>query len=132
MSAKGRHRQHLRRGQATVELALVSFVVFTLLLGVLDLGRLMLISAEVQNAANEGARAAIVPTNSDGAITAAVTSRLQLASGATISISPSGSRVRQQPVTVQVDYTFRPIVGMVVTAFGTSFNVRGRARMTVE
>src|SRR6476620_9762475 len=41
-------------GQATVELALVLLVMFAMLYGIIEIGRLSFINAELENAAREG------------------------------------------------------------------------------
>ena len=55
-------RQPARRGQAAVEFALVLIVLMALLYGIIEISRLMLINAEVENAAREAAQyAALQP-----------------------------------------------------------------------
>jgi hypothetical protein len=44
-----------RKGQATVEFALVLIVLLAMLYGIMEVGRLFFINAEVENAAREGA-----------------------------------------------------------------------------
>jgi hypothetical protein len=43
-----------RRGQATVEFALILVILFAMLYGILEIGRLLFINAELENAAREG------------------------------------------------------------------------------
>ena len=43
-----------RRGQATVEFALIVVILFTMLYGILEMSRLLFINAELENTAREG------------------------------------------------------------------------------
>jgi Flp pilus assembly protein TadG len=61
------HRKSNRRGAATVELALILPLLFTVVLGILEFGRAMMVMNLVTNAAREGARMAVLEgsTNTD-------------------------------------------------------------------
>ena len=48
------------RGQSMVEFALISFFLFFLILGIIEMGRLFFVFSEVNNAAQEGSRYAIL------------------------------------------------------------------------
>src|SRR5688572_2739448 len=48
------------RGQGTIEFALVAFVLFFLILGIIEVGRLLYVFSAVSNAAQEGSRYAMV------------------------------------------------------------------------
>ncbi len=61
MVLKQRNQRHLRRGAATVEFAVISVVLFTLLLGVVEFGWLLAARQTVVSAAREGARSASLP-----------------------------------------------------------------------
>ena len=56
------------RGQAAVEFALVAIVMLALVYGILEISRLLLINAELENAAREGVHyAALHPDSATGA-----------------------------------------------------------------
>jgi TadE-like protein len=54
------HRREPKRGQSLIEFALISVVLFFLILGILDLARLLFTYAVISNAAQEGTRYGIV------------------------------------------------------------------------
>jgi Flp pilus assembly protein TadG len=62
-SSPSQRISHSRRGVAAVELALVMPVVLILLVGLLEAGRIVQVSAIVSNAAREGARKASTGAN---------------------------------------------------------------------
>ncbi|HZT80446.1 MAG TPA: TadE family protein [Gemmataceae bacterium] len=66
-----------RPGAATVEFAVVAPVFFLLALGIIDVGRGLMVQHLMQNAARQGCRAGILPSNGNAEITAAVTGALQ-------------------------------------------------------
>jgi len=79
------------RGQALVEFALVAPVLFLLFLGVIEVGRLVLLFHQLNNAAREGARYAIV--HGENAFDRCPSG--PLASSSTLTAcDPSGNRVR--------------------------------------
>lgn len=55
-SSQRERPQRVRRGQAAVEFALAGTVLIAVLFGILEVGRLMFINAEVENSAREGAQ----------------------------------------------------------------------------
>jgi Flp pilus assembly protein TadG len=58
-----RDRRTARRGAAVLEMAFVSGVFFYLMLGLFEYGHLVMVKQLMDNAAREGARVAIVSTN---------------------------------------------------------------------
>jgi Flp pilus assembly protein TadG len=74
------HRQaakrSARRGAAAVELAVVAPVLFTLILGIVEFGRAMMVLELLDNAARAGARVGALSGSDTAAITSAVTTNL--------------------------------------------------------
>ena len=107
------------RGNELVELALVGTLLFTLVFGIMEVGRAMWIYGTVAHLAREGARYAIVRgTESAQAASAAdVDGYLQgLAAGMTALVVTTTWTPDNQPgsvVQVQVDRQFDPIVPLV-------------------
>src|SRR5579885_2299253 len=90
-----------RPGAATVEFAVVAPVFFLLALGIIDVGRGLMVQHLMQNAARQGCRAGILPSNGNAEITAAVTGALQPAGISSESITvtvTTASRTRSTPV----------------------------------
>ncbi|MFL5734073.1 MAG: TadE/TadG family type IV pilus assembly protein [Chloroflexia bacterium] len=79
------------RGQAAVEFALAGTVLIALLFGVLEVGRMMFINSEVENAAREGAQlAALNPRlyqQDPGALAVAVKNKMVLTDRSTVTVS---------------------------------------------
>ena len=69
-----------RRGTAAVEFALVAPIFFCLLLGIIEFGRMLMVQQILVNAAREGARASILPGETDAQVTTVV-SNYMTASG---------------------------------------------------
>jgi Flp pilus assembly protein TadG len=61
------HKHDKRRGAVLVEMAIILPVFLTVVLGIIEFGRAMMVSQLITNAAREGARDAILPdsTNAD-------------------------------------------------------------------
>jgi len=80
-----------RSGIAAVEFALVAPVMFLLAFGMIEVGSIMLVKNSLTQASRIGARAASLPTSTNGIVVAQVTAELQIMSltGATVEISPS-------------------------------------------
>jgi hypothetical protein len=89
---RGDPNRRTRPGQAAVEFALAGTVLIALLFGVLEVGRLMFINSEVQNAAREGAQIASMnpfidcgnATNTT--LTAQVRARMVVTNRSTVSV----------------------------------------------
>lgn len=99
-----------RRGAAVVEFAVVAPLLFLLLFGMIEFGRMVMVQQVLTNASREGARRAVL----DGATTASVTAAVQeyLSSGgiggATVTVDPDppGSAGYGEPVSVTVEIGF--------------------------
>lgn len=70
-------RRQRRSGAATVEMAFVAPVLLSLVFGIMQVGYAFMVQHGLQNAANKGCRAGILPTRSTSSITSAVNSTLQ-------------------------------------------------------
>src|SRR5688500_4296259 len=80
------------RGQAAVEFALVSLVFFALVYGVLEVGRLVFVHAEIHNAAREGAHfLSLNPGASQAELETRARSTLSMTPGAETTITRAGS-----------------------------------------
>jgi Flp pilus assembly protein TadG len=119
-----------RRGSAIVEFSLVAFMTLIVVLGVVEMGRMILVYTDVANAARAGARYAIVHGNMrtgtgvDGPSgpadnpTQVVTVVTNFASAAPLDTSrlvvtvtyPSGSNSVGSPVKVTAVYPYDPFV----------------------
>lgn len=62
-----------RRGAAVVEFAIVSPVFFMLIIGMIEIGRALMVQQVLINAARVGARQAVMLTSSESAVLSAVT-----------------------------------------------------------
>src|SRR5437867_769803 len=108
------------RGTAIVEMALILPVFLLLVMGTLDFGRAIYARNMLANAARDGARfASVDPTNT--ACVKAVGARL----GSTASLAPGDVAVSfpngvdlDQPVTVTVSTTYRPLSAIIAGAIG--------------
>ena len=70
--------RRVRRGLEAVELALTLPVFLTLVLGIIEFGRAMMVVQVLTIAAREGARAGVLPKGTNSTITTAVTTELSL------------------------------------------------------
>lgn len=68
--------QQARRGAAVVEFAIVAPLLFALILGSIEFGRIMMVMEHLSNSARAGARAGVVPGGSNSTITSAVNAAL--------------------------------------------------------
>jgi Flp pilus assembly protein TadG len=85
-----------RRGTAAVEMAMVLPVFVTALLGIIELGRAIMVSQLLENAAREGARMAILDNTTNAQVTTAAQTFMQNAaniapSKVTVTINVAGS-----------------------------------------
>ena len=113
-------RMHDRRGQALVEFAICSLITVMLLLGVVEMGRLVLVYTTVCNGARIGVRYAMVHGSDNSATTAqiqsVVNSYLSAAaidtSNATVTVAYPGASSCTDPgcpVQVTVSYPYQPM-----------------------
>jgi Flp pilus assembly protein TadG len=126
---KGRWK--LEEGSTLVEFALVAFSFIMLLMGVVEMGRMLLVYTSIANAARAGTRYAIVHggertgTGIDGpsgpscpctqvekVVTSFASAGLVTTSNMTITVEyPDGTNTAGSRVTVKVLYPFDPLIG---------------------
>jgi Flp pilus assembly protein TadG len=92
-----------RSGAAALEFAIVSTLLFTIFLAMIEVSRALMTLAAVSNAARAGARAGAVPTGSYGAVCNAVNSNL---AGAGINVAGNPTTVTINDVGVGDDASF--------------------------
>jgi len=87
-------RQQRRSGAATVEMAFAAPVLLSLVFGIMQVGYAFMVQHALQNAANKGCRAGMLPKRSTDSITSIVTTTLQ----------PTGI-AKYASITIQVNNT---------------------------
>jgi len=120
------------RGQGLVEFALAIPVLLLLTAGIIDFGRGVAAYAQLSNCAREGARAGIWSVTPDAEIESAVRAQAGLLGSIdSIAIAPP-TRVQNGFVKVTVNYTYRPMIGMLVGAIGAAIPMMATSEMVVE
>jgi hypothetical protein len=124
-----------RRGQATVEFALMATILFLLTMGVVDLSMAVWEYNTVSWLAREGARYAIVPSRTPTQIQDYVVSRgvLPWFSTSNVAVTDRGTcGVVADPVVVTVTYQYTPASPMIALAAGSAINLQASSSMFVE
>lgn len=107
-----------QRGAASVEMALVAPLLVLLLMGIIDVGRILFTHVAVQDAAQEGALFASYEPDNFGAVRQRVVTsveELALNSGEVVVSCPLGPNGDEIDVTVQHDVDLlTPIIGQLV------------------
>lgn len=105
------------RGQSLVEFTLILPILLLFVLGLFDLGYAVFINNTLASAAREGARAAVIQSNSVQVIQTRVNAA---APGLNLqpTIIPSGTRTFKSPVTVTVDYVYNPLTPLIGNIVG--------------
>lgn len=87
----GTKSQPRRRGAALVEFAVLAPLFFTLLIGILEFGRAIMVAQLMTNASREGARRAIIEGATQTEVESLVSNYLSntSVSGASVSVTPS-------------------------------------------
>jgi Flp pilus assembly protein TadG len=102
-----------RRGQAVLESALLLPVFLLVVFGVLDLGRIVFLQTQLENAVREGARAGqVMQPFSETTVRTRVTSQAGLA-GANVTATCSASCGYGSTVTVTATLPVTVVVGLV-------------------
>jgi len=115
----------VQRGQSLVEFALGAILLFTLIFGIIEFGRLIYAYSVVANAAREGARfASVNPTATAGDVQAAAQA---LAVGVPITVADYDVDNDTGTVSVTVTHTFTP-----VTPFAPTVPLSSTARQYLE
>jgi hypothetical protein len=113
-------------GQSLVEFAIVAPFLILIILGILDLGRLIFINTMLSAAVQEGARVGVVSTNFM-LIQSAVEDRLSGVDRDDVELSIDRT---EQYTEVEVAYTFHPITPMIEVVLGEDgILLRRAARM---
>lgn len=136
-------RDDVRRGAALVEMAIVLPIFVTLLLGMIEFGRALMVGQLVTNAAREGARAAIVDGSTNTSVSTDVKNFLTSTTGVgagdvTVNITVAGvangsvaTAAAKDMVTVEVIIPFSKVSYLPAT-YLTSANLQGKAAMRHE
>ncbi len=122
-------------GQSLVEFALVGMTFFIIIFGVFDLGRAVYQYNLLSSSAREGARVAVLQSNTDADVIdrAVQSSAGMLTSGdVTISGSRTCSAVPCPSVTVTVSHVFSPVTPLIGTLIGGSITMTASSTMVVE
>lgn len=121
------------RGQALVEFALILPVLLLLAVGVMEFGLILNQYMVVAESSREGARSAALGGD-DVAVTAAAEAAAASIDkgGLQVTITPAGSRIRGNPVTVTVANPVSTITQLMDAFFPAGFAVTGTTIMRVE
>ena len=102
-----------RRGSAVVEFAVVAPLFITMVFGMIEYGRMVMVQQMLTNAAREGARVGVLDGATTASVQSSVTTYLSNASisGSTVTVNPSppSSAGYGQPVTVTVTIPFASV-----------------------
>lgn len=131
----GRQPRCDQTGQSLVEFALVGMTFFIIIFGVFDLGRAVYQYNLLSSSAREGARVAVLQSNTDADVIdrAVQSSAGMLTSGdVTISGSRTCSAVPCPSVTVTVSHVFSPVTPLIGTLIGGSITMTASSTMVVE
>ena len=133
-----RHLVSDEGGQATVELAIVAIVLFTMIYGALEVGRGLNTWVIVTQAAREGARTAATRCSVDPGCSAAVDTRI---TSSLVGIDPDDADWGLDPgpyrsgdsVSVWVEYQMVPVTPLIAALIpGGVLTVRGETTMRLE
>ncbi len=118
-----------------MEFALVAPIFFLIVFGVLDLGRVVYQYNLIANSAREGARLAIIQSNTNAQVTdRVVASSANLIAAGNVAIS--GTRTCTAgpcgTVTVSVQRTFVPVTPLIGNIVGNSLTLTASSTMVVE
>lgn len=138
-SRRVRRLRRQRRGAAAVEFALVAPVLFLLVFGMIEFGRLVMVQQILTNASREGARLAVLDDITVSDVSTTVSTYLTGASvsGATTSVSPDPLSTAEygDAVTVTVSVPFSQVSWLPTPQFlnGTTLSAATTMRReTVE
>jgi Flp pilus assembly protein TadG len=154
-------RRHKSRGQAMVEFALLSVMLFTLVMGIFDFGRAIAVYINIAEAAHEGARQLVLRSNfysqyPDSVVVNATLAKIggggmvltedPCLAPPTPCTSPSAPTVPNTGfiwitpnrttgnhlVSVRVTYLFAPMTGMISDLTGPQFTMTAGSSMRAE
>jgi Flp pilus assembly protein TadG len=108
-AARKNRRWSARSGVAAVEFAFVAPLFFMLVLGIIEIGRAIMVQQVLVNASRVGAREAALLTSTQSGVESAVTEYANGVGihGVTVSVSPDpGTATAGQPITVGASIAF--------------------------
>jgi Flp pilus assembly protein TadG len=123
------------RGTTILEMALVMPVLVFLIVGLVDFGRAVYMRNELANAARDAARYASIDPANTTCIRAAASkhSSMVTLSAADITITPPGTLIPGQPVTVAVQSKYEPVTALISDAIGvTTKTLKASATMQIR
>lgn len=123
-----------KKGQSMVEFVLILPVFLLLLLGMVDMSRILTANFVIENASRNAARIGVVSNSDADIVNAITTSTSNLdASNLSYSITPSqSSRGPGDALTVTINYTVDINTPIVSNIIGTSVSIEGETIMRVE
>lgn len=125
-----------RRGAAVVEFAVVAPVFITLVFGMIEYGRMVMVQQLIVNAAREGARIGVLDGATTAQVQTAVSTYLTNASvsGSTVTVNPSppSSAGYGAPVTVTVSIPFSQVSWIPTPMFLTGKTLTASSVMRRE
>lgn len=121
-----------RRGQSLVEFALTAPILLLLLLGTIDVFRIIFAYEVISNAARYGAREASIG-QTDAQVQQDVQQNVtSLNNPVTVTITPSDPRYAGETVSVKVQYSVSIIDPLLVVFAGKSYSIENTVSMVME
>jgi len=123
-----------KKGQAMVEFVLILPVFLLLLLGMVDLSRVISANFVLDNTARSAARIGVI-SNQDSDIIAAIESGTETldSTSITYTITPGeGSRSSGDALAVEINYTVDILTPIVSNVLGNTIPISGKIVMRVE
>jgi Flp pilus assembly protein TadG len=132
--------QGQRRGVAAVEFAVIASLLFTLILGIVEIGRAMMVLELLNNAARNGCRTGALGGSSNSTVTAAVDSVLSTVgvTGYSTTVQVNGTTadastaVPGDALTVSVSVPYSSVTWLPTTLFLSGQSLSGSAVMRHE
>ena len=125
-----------RRGAAVVEFAVVAPILFLLVFGMIEYGRLVMVQQVLTNATREGARQGVLDGATTAEVQTTVTNYLTSANiaGATVTVNPSppDSAGFGDPVTVSVSIPFNQVSWLPAPMFLSGVDMTATSVMRRE
>ena len=132
MNTRNRRQQKKRAGAAAVEFAVVAPLMILLTMGMMELGRVVMVQQILVNASREGARLAVLPGIEEAEVQSRVLGDLQATAinGATVTVSSDPNAPGGSSVTVSVSVPAKDISWIPNPAF--TFNTVLNAATTMR
>ena len=131
-----RHKSRRRRGAAVVEFAVVAPLIFLILFGMIEFGRMLMVQQILTNASREGARRAIIESSTVPEVTTVITDYLQTnsVSGAILSIDPPDLTTlgAGDPITVSVSVQYDQVSWLPTPQYLGGVTLQGISTMRAE